>query len=286
VNGTLVQGFLYEDQLRIAVELDGNGDVVSRFVYGTRINVPEYMIKGGSTYRILTDHLGSPRLVINTATGAVAQRMAYDEFGRVTTDTNPGFQPFGFAGGVYDRDTTFVRFGARDYDPARGRWTSKDPILFASESANHYVYAQDDPINLADPWGLQSGTGSVIWDFWAEATGAYENFKKRDAELKKLVEPFWRERAEHLLTTEDEYYHCLSHCEAYRDYGLGGAAASQVLGLGKEVLDTLGYERGRAGPQGLVECRADLAANAKGREAAAGADPCERACDVYRTPYM
>jgi uncharacterized protein RhaS with RHS repeats len=73
------------------------------------------------TYRLLSDHLGSPRLVLNTGDGTVAQRIDYDEFGRVLTDTNPGFQPFGFAGGLYDRDTGLVRFGARDYDPLTGR---------------------------------------------------------------------------------------------------------------------------------------------------------------------
>jgi uncharacterized protein RhaS with RHS repeats len=63
------------------------------------------MMKGGSTYRILADSLGSPRLVIDASTGAIARRMDYDEFGTVVLDTNPGFQPFGFAGGLYDRDT-------------------------------------------------------------------------------------------------------------------------------------------------------------------------------------
>jgi RHS repeat-associated protein len=66
-----------------------------------------------TTYRIISD---SPRLVIDTTTGAFIQRMDYDEFGQVITNTNPGFQPFGFAGGLYDRDTKLVRFGARDYD--------------------------------------------------------------------------------------------------------------------------------------------------------------------------
>jgi YD repeat-containing protein len=47
VNGVLVQGFLYGSQLRPAAELDGSGAVVSRFVYGTKLNVPEYMVKGG-----------------------------------------------------------------------------------------------------------------------------------------------------------------------------------------------------------------------------------------------
>jgi YD repeat-containing protein len=63
------------------------------------------MMKSGVTYRIITDHLGSPRLVIDTSTGQIVQRMDYDEFGNVTNDTNPGFQPFGFAGGIYDKDT-------------------------------------------------------------------------------------------------------------------------------------------------------------------------------------
>jgi uncharacterized lipoprotein YmbA len=65
----LVQGFLYQGQLQPAAELDGSGNVVSRFVYATGVNVPDYLIKGGVTYRILKDHLGSPRLVVNIATG-------------------------------------------------------------------------------------------------------------------------------------------------------------------------------------------------------------------------
>jgi RHS repeat-associated protein len=112
------------------------------------------MIKSGVTYRILSDHLGSPRLVIDTATGTIAQQMDYDEFGIVTNDTNPGFQPFGFAGGLYDQQTKLVRFGARDYDPQIGRWTAKDPILFAGGDTNLYGYVLNDPINFIDPNGL------------------------------------------------------------------------------------------------------------------------------------
>ena len=80
--------------------------------------------------------------------------MDYDEFGRVLHDTNPGFQPFGFAGGMYDRDTGLVRFGARDYDAETGRWTAKDPMDFASGNTNLFSYAQDDPVDLVDPTGL------------------------------------------------------------------------------------------------------------------------------------
>jgi RHS repeat-associated protein len=153
VNGVLQQGFLYGDQLRVAAELDGSGAVVSRFVYATRPNVPEYMVKAGQTYRLLTDHLGSVRLVVNVATGAVVQRIDYDAFGVVTADTSPGFQPFGFAGGLYDADTGLTRFGARDYDPSAGRWTAKDPIRFSGRDANLFAYALVDPVNLVDSDG-------------------------------------------------------------------------------------------------------------------------------------
>jgi RHS repeat-associated protein len=34
--------------------------------------------------------------------------------------------PFGFAGGLQDKDTGLVRFGYRDYDPDVGRWTAKE----------------------------------------------------------------------------------------------------------------------------------------------------------------
>jgi hypothetical protein len=47
VNGVLTQGFLYQDGLNPVAELDGSGNVVARFVYGTRGNVPDYLVKGG-----------------------------------------------------------------------------------------------------------------------------------------------------------------------------------------------------------------------------------------------
>ncbi len=153
VDGVLVQGFLYQDQLNPVAELDGEGNVVSRFVYGTRDNVPDYMTKGGSIYRIIADRLGSPRLVVDVATGTVVQEMSFGAWGEVLGDTNPGFQPFGFAGGLYDLDTRLVRFGARDYGPEAGRWFSKDPIRFASADSNLYRYVFGDPVNTVDPSG-------------------------------------------------------------------------------------------------------------------------------------
>jgi RHS repeat-associated protein len=139
---------------------------------------------GGKVYRIISDWVGSVRLVLDTSVtpAAVVQQLDYDEFGNVlpsSFDTTCAsgaqclpFQPFGFAGGLQDRDTGLVRFGARDYDPQVGRWASKDPIRFGG-GLNLYGYANNDPINFVDVtghwvfglglnvgYGVGAGTGS------------------------------------------------------------------------------------------------------------------------------
>ena len=154
VNGVLQTGFLYDDD-QVVAQLNASNQIVSQFVYGAGATSPDYMVNGGVTYRIVADQLGSPRLVVNTTTGAIAEQIDYDEFGNVLRDTNPGFQPFGFAGGLYDQDTKLVRFGARDYNPSIGRWTAKDPILFGGGDPNLYGYVLNDPINGFDPTGLR-----------------------------------------------------------------------------------------------------------------------------------
>jgi RHS repeat-associated protein len=172
VNDVLTQGFLYQDSLNPIAELDGEGHVVSRFVYGSKANVPDYMLKDGKTYRIISDHLGSPRLVVDISDGSVAQRIDYDAFGNVVFDSNPGFQPFGFAGGIYDLDTKLTRFGARDYEAQTGRWTAKDPILFAGGDTNLYGYVVNDPVNLIDPIG-EYGFAGALYGAAAGAVGGY-----------------------------------------------------------------------------------------------------------------
>jgi len=154
VNGQLVKGLLYSTRLRPVAELDGSGNLSSIFVYGSRANVPDYIIKAGQIYRILADQLGSVRLVVSIDGGVVAQRIDYDPYGRIIQNTNPGFQPFAFAGGLYDSDTRLTHFGVREYDAEVGRWLSRDPALFASNSVNLYEYALGDPVNHSDMNGL------------------------------------------------------------------------------------------------------------------------------------
>ena len=152
-NGTFDKKWLYRDALRPVAEVDSTG-VFTHFVYAdSQSSAPDFLIRSGVLYRVVKDYLGSVRMVVNATTGAIAQSLEYDAFGRVLNETGSGFQPFGFAGGLYDADTKLVRFGARDYDPGMGRWTNKDPIGFAGGDTNIYAYVGNDPVNLVDPDG-------------------------------------------------------------------------------------------------------------------------------------
>jgi RHS repeat-associated protein len=112
------------------------------------------MERAGRRFALISDAAGSVRQVLDSTSGEVVQELTYDTFGRVLSDTNPGFQPFGFSGGLYDPATSLVRLGTRDYDASTGRWTTKDPLLFDGRDTNVYAYAVGDPINFIDPTGL------------------------------------------------------------------------------------------------------------------------------------
>ncbi len=223
VNGVLQKRWIYMDQYRIAAEANGAGAITKRFVYGSKTNIPDYMIASGVKYRIISDHLGSPRLVVKQSDGTVIQRMDHDEFGRVITDTNPGYLPFGFAGGLYDHQTSLVRFGARDYDPEVGRWTSKDPIRFEGEDTNLFGYVLNDPVNWVDTEGLKPSSGAVTANpTWPAGGGiavgvAIEVCSPKPAKKKENCQKVFDDTLSSCLAKGDKPAKCVSEAgTAYR----------------------------------------------------------------------
>jgi hypothetical protein len=68
LNGRIVDKWLYAGQLTPVAELDPADNVIARFSGG-------YMNKRDTIYQIITDHLGSQRLIVNVATGEIVQKM-------------------------------------------------------------------------------------------------------------------------------------------------------------------------------------------------------------------
>ena len=130
------------------------------------------MVRGGKTYRIVTDQVGSPRAVVDTRTGAVAagarlRRVRPRHARHATRASSRSASP----AACYDRDTGLVRFGARDYDPETGRFTTpRTRCGFGGGDTNLYGYALADPVNLADPTGQILDTildiGFIVYDLY------------------------------------------------------------------------------------------------------------------------
>lgn len=155
--GGVTTQYLYGDPgeaLRVTHTRDAGGTFTTYYYDdGGRLFALE---RSGTRYYVAADQLGSPIAVVD-ATGTLVKTREYDAFGRVVSDGAPSFElALGFAGGIADPTTGFVRFGARDYDPAAGRWTGRDPALYEGRQANLYAYVHNSPVNLVDPSGLAS----------------------------------------------------------------------------------------------------------------------------------
>ncbi|MBD3347555.1 MAG: hypothetical protein GF401_21070, partial [Chitinivibrionales bacterium] len=139
MNGTVMEKYLWQGMTRLLAIYDGSDNLLMRFDYADG-RMPVSLTKDGMIYYMSYDQVGSLKTV-SDASGAVVKSIEYDSFGNILADTNPAFEvPFGFAGGLHDRDTGLVRFGYRDYDPDVGRWAGKDPIGFYGGDTDFYGY--------------------------------------------------------------------------------------------------------------------------------------------------
>lgn len=157
LNGAVKRKLLYGIGNLPIAELNENDRIINTFIYADK-NTPILMRKGSVDYYVVSDVRGSVKMVIKITDGNVLQKLEYDAFGKVISDSNPGYTPFGYAGGLYEYRSDLVRFGARDYCAETGKWTAEDPIGFLSGGFNDYAYVSNDPINNIDPSGLEEVT--------------------------------------------------------------------------------------------------------------------------------
>ncbi len=178
VNGAVVEKYLWQGLTRLLAVYNADDSLRMRFEYADA-RMPVAMAKDGATYYLAYDQVGSLKVVAD-ASGNVAKRIGCDTFGNILSDSDPAFAvPFGFAGGLHDRDTGLVRFGHRDYDPETGRWTAKDPILFAAGNADLYGYCANDPINWIDSLGLSEADVLKLHDIFQFMVGALTEAERR-----------------------------------------------------------------------------------------------------------
>ena len=156
-----ITNYLY-DGLNVIIEQDGSGLTTASYVrglgYGGGIgSVISKQGAEGSKQYYYYDGIGN---VVNLAdnAGNVTQSYVYDAYGNVLNGAVPS--PHGFSTKEYSSRSGLIHFGARLYDPAVGRFISKDPLGMI-DGPNMYSYVNNNPVNLVDPYGLcAQGTGS------------------------------------------------------------------------------------------------------------------------------
>ena len=155
VDGTKTY-FHYADEGLVA-EADGTGAVTKTYGYvpnSTWTTDPLFMGEGGEYYFYQNDHLGTPQKM-TSVTGAVVWSAVYDAFGgAVVDDGSTVINNLRFAGQFFDVETGLHYNWHRYYSQELGRYVSADPIGFDG-GINMFSYAQNNPINFADPSGLR-----------------------------------------------------------------------------------------------------------------------------------
>ena len=172
--GTAEQPDIDSDPGQIVLQLDETGNPTHRYLWGEAVDqilADETVDDGGPEDVLwpLTDHQNTVRdLAVYDEVldeTSIANHIAYDAFGNVTSETNAAIDHlFGYTGRPFDETTGLQNNLHRWYDASVGRWLSEDPIGIKGDDANLYRYCANSTVNIVDAIGLKhKGHHIVPW---------------------------------------------------------------------------------------------------------------------------
>jgi RHS repeat-associated protein len=136
----------------------GGSAATSDYVRDPAGALVQTMAQGSSTPEYyLHDGQGSVVALTDGTSGTTQATYSYGAFGQSLGETGSSPQPFGYLGNASDATGGLNNFNAREYDPANGRFQSRDPIgaaVEAPQTMNPYAYGTNNPLTQADPSGL------------------------------------------------------------------------------------------------------------------------------------
>jgi RHS repeat-associated protein len=162
---TVIATFVYDgDGNRVAQTIGGTttyfvgnyyektGSTITKYYYAGSQRVA--IRKGSTLSYLLSDHLGSTSLTINT-NGSLVAEMRYKAWGetRYTSGTMPTRYTYT---GQYSNVSDFgwYYYNARWYDPALGRMAQADTVVPGGvQGYDRYAYVSNNPIRYNDPSG-------------------------------------------------------------------------------------------------------------------------------------
>ena len=139
---------------------ENDNGTVKKYYYAGATRVAES--SGGVLYYLLTDHLGSTALTLDSS-GARVTELRYYSYGAARYNAGNQVTTYRFTGQRWDSGTALYFYQSRWYDTVIGRFLAADTIIPQPENPqnlNRYSYCGSNPLRFIDP----SGHAGV--DFW------------------------------------------------------------------------------------------------------------------------
>lgn len=166
-NETSIRHALYDEAGSWLGEYDNAGAALQQVVWMD--DLPVGVIQGSGTtqklYYIESDHLGTPRIVVDpTRNKAVwTWNIKSEVFGNTPPNEDPDLDgtrfvfDMRFPGQRFDSASGLVYNYFRDYDPTTGRYIQSDPVGLLG-GLSTYAYVVGNPLGMIDPLGLRGLT--------------------------------------------------------------------------------------------------------------------------------
>jgi RHS repeat-associated protein len=170
------------DGMQITAEADSTGNVTQTYAYYPGIDQLHSVTNAsGQTYLASSEPLGDVNGLIRSSDNAIVARYAYRPWGELETDSvmvaGARLNSLRWRGLPYDAETGLYHMRARYYDPQTRRFISEDPIALGG-GINQYAFANGDPVNGADPFGLDARKCEQLMSY---STGDWEEWRWEEA---------------------------------------------------------------------------------------------------------
>lgn len=183
INGTVV--YVGDAELKVAANSTAVTGERLYTAFGRTIAVRQ----GTTSVNFLsTDPEGTATITYSYANGATTVRYL-DPFGSARGSIPTWPSDRGFLGAPTDPFSSLTHLGARDYNPALGRFLSPDPVLTPGnpQQNNGYAYADNNPVTQSDPSGLVTACDAE--PVACQADGGADIFNGNDAQGQPNMSP-------------------------------------------------------------------------------------------------
>lgn len=180
------------------------GDLITKRLQKSSGGIADYVLRQYPGPGMVISRRGSHGPWVYEFSEPKGVRFTVDETGKFVQDVD--YAPFGEASSMgatpgtlmYSTDQWnggdaldalgLVKVGARIYDPAIGRFLSRDPLIAprTASTTNPYSFAANDPINLSDPTGMYLNGGG-IWASSSDDSGELQDIAAFGAWVAELA---------------------------------------------------------------------------------------------------